>query len=74
MMNDQKFYWDNQKDIFYLVNFIEERYFVITQDSPFYKLCRHLYCGAWGGIIKKDITKNYKKCTRIEQIDGCEDI
>lgn len=73
-MVNQKFYWDNKKDVFYLVNFIEERYFEINQDSPFYKLCRHLYCGAWTGITKKDITSNYKKCKRIEQIDGTEDI
>ncbi|UGO50906.1 hypothetical protein PQE70_gp053 [Bacillus phage vB_BanS_Nate] len=73
-MEKQKFYWDNKNDVFYLVNFIEETYFKIDKDSPFYKLCRHLYCGSWSGIIKKDITTNYKKCKRIEQIDGTEDL
>jgi len=73
-MNGQKFYWDSKTNIFYLVSFGEERYFEINEDSPFHKLCMHLYCGVWDGIVKKDIERNYKKCTKIEQIDGSESL
>lgn len=71
-MELQKFYWDDDNDIFFLVSFQERKYFEIGKDSPFYKLCRHLYCGRWN-FVKTDIENNYRKVDRIEQIDGTED-
>ncbi|MDX6046732.1 hypothetical protein [Bacillus paranthracis] len=72
-MGNQRFFWDAKNNLFYLVNFQEGRYFEIDKDSPFHRLCMHLYCGAWD-VVKRDIESNYKKCVRIEQIDGTEDL
>lgn len=71
----QKFFYDHDNDVFYLVNFNEERYMQIAEKgSIYYSLCRRLYCSRWDFVDKyfPEIL-TFKKVDRLEQIDGCED-
>jgi len=74
-MRGQEFFHERKNDIYYLVNFQEERYMKIAEkDSKYYELCTHLYCHNWEyAEIKYKILSTFKEVNRIAQIDGTED-
>jgi hypothetical protein len=74
-MRGQEFFHDHENDIFYLVNFQEERYMKIAEKgSAYYELCRCLYCNNWEYAENPyKILSNFRKVERLEQIDGSED-
>jgi hypothetical protein len=72
-MRSQEFYWDFDNDAFYLVNYQEKRYMKIAEKgSVYYPLCMRMYCSRWREV-EKDVTTNFRKVDRLEQIDGSED-
>ena len=74
-MRDKEFFHDRNNDIYYFVNFQEERYMKIAEKgSQYYELCRHLYCNNWEyAYIRHKILSTFKKVDRLMQIDGTED-
>ncbi|MNB84032.1 hypothetical protein D3C81_384620 [compost metagenome] len=71
-LRGQEFFYDSKSNVYYLVNFQEQRY--IELPEKFYELCQHLYCSNWEyAECNYKIISTFKKVERLAQIDGCED-
>lgn len=70
MKSGQKFFHDWENDVFYLVNYQEEKYMKIAEKgSQYYELCRHLYMGRWEHAIEYDnVTTRFLKVNTLKEM------